>query len=227
MVLGVTGASGHLGGVIVNMLPEAEPIGREIPDRRYEAIIHAAAPNFRADEEVERFARFNRALAAHIERHPPEQLIVTGSWWQYAEGSCRGLSYTRLKDHQRELFPRAVHLIPYSIYGDEARPGRGFVPHLINAIKGAVSLSGLSDQERDFIHVTDVALAHIRALDTGPGTYEVATETLITPRDLAGIFGVFGGPLEEFPGAEPRYLAERLPGWEPTVDVLEHITGAL
>lgn len=222
-MIGVTGASGHLGSVLVEMLPDAEPIGRVIPDRVFEAIIHVAAPDYRDDSAVLAFREFNLALEDHVARHPPDVLVVTGSWWQHGIGSCRDVLYTRLKDEQVRLFPQAVHLLPYSIYGDEPRPGRGFVPQLIRAIRGDVVLAGLSDQPRDFVHVSDAALAHIRALDAPRGCYSVGTGVSFTPEDLAGFFGVTGPLLDEYPVAYPRYLVEPVPGWDPLVDVLDHI----
>lgn len=223
-MIGVTGASGHLGSWVVEMLPDAEPIGREIPDRKFDAIIHTAAPNFRDDNAVIEFRDYNRALEDYLRRYPPDVLVITGSWWQHAEGSCRDLLYTHLKDEQVRIFPEAVHVLPYSIYGEEARSGRGFVPQLILAALGKITLAGLSDKPRDFIHVLDVALAHIRALDAPRGMYTAATRRLITPRDLAGLYGVSAGPLDEYPEADPKYLVPQVPGWEPTVDVFRHIS---
>lgn len=226
-MIAVTGASGHLGSVIVDMLPDVEPIGREIPDIQYEAIIHTAAPDYRDDDAVLAFRAFNEDLERHIERHPPEVLIVTGSWWQHGIGSCRDVLYTRLKDEQMRMFPQAIHLLPYSIYGDDPRPGRGFIPQLIRAIRGEITLTGLSDQPRDFVHVSDVALAHIRALDLARGVYSICTGEAITPEDLAYRFGVVGPLLDEYPIAYPRYLAPPVPGWDPTVDVIQHITSRI
>ena len=222
-MIGVTGASGHLGSVIVEMLPDAEPIGRTIPEHTFEAIIHTAAPDYRDDDAVLAFRDFNSTLERHIEQYPPDVLIVTGSWWQHGIGSCRDVLYTRLKDEQMRTFPQAVHLLPYSIYGDDPRPGRGFIPQLIRAIRGEITLTGLSDQPRDFIHVTDVALAHIRALDITRGVYNVCTGSPITPEDLAHRYGVQAPLLDEHPVAYPRYVAPTLPGWDPTVDVIAHI----
>lgn len=223
-MIGVTGATGHLGSSIVEMLPDAEPIGRQIPDRPFEAIIHTAAPDYRDEDAVIAFRDFNHALEQHLDRYPPDALIVTGSWWQHGIGSCRDVLYTRLKDEQTRMFPQAVHLTPYSIYGDEPRPGRGFIPQLIRAIHGDGTLIGLSDQPRDFIHVTDVALAHIRALDAPAGVYSAGSGIVISPRDLAAIFGILGLPLlNEHPVAYPRYPRPWLPDWEPIVDVFQHI----
>lgn len=222
-MIGVTGASGHLGSALLDMLPDAEPIGREFPDRPLKAIIHCAAPDYRDDRAVLDFRAFNAALEEHLRRHPPEVLVVTGSWWQHAEGDCGRLLYTMLKNEQARTFGGAVHLLPFSIYGDEPRPRRGFVPQLVQAVRGEVELLGLSSEPRDFVHVGDAALAHIRALDAPPGTYLVGTGRTISPRELAGLFGVTAPEMLDVPSAIPRYLAPGLPGWDPTVDVVEHV----
>ena len=222
-MIGITGASGHLGNVITSMLPECDPIGHTIPRRRYEAIIHTAAPNYRDDNAVQNFRKFNAHLAEHINEFTPDTLIITGSWWQYAIGTCSDLAYTHLKNEQRVMFPNAVHLIPFSIYGNEPRPGRGFIPQLIHNINTRQPLKGLSTQLRDFIHVTDVALAHIQGLDAQPGIYEIATGRTITPTDLAGLFGIIAPEYDEHPTAHPQYVAPRLPGWEPTINLINHI----
>lgn len=226
-MIGITGATGHLGSVILSMLPDAEPIGRTIPDRPFEAIIHTAAPNYRDPAAVHEFHTFNDALLEHITRHPPNALIVTGSWWQHATGTCRDLAYTHLKDEQRTMFPNAIHLIPFSIYGDDPRPGRGFIPQFIEAIRNHATLNGLSHQLRDFIHVTDVARAHIHALNAQPGIYEISTERTITPADLAGLFNITAPEYPEHPTAHPRYLGQRLPGWTPRINVIEHIQASI
>jgi hypothetical protein len=207
------------------MLPDAVPIGRHIPDLHFDAIIHTAAPNFRDDNAVIEFREFNRALEDHLAIKRPDVLVVTGSWWQHAEGTCRHLLYTHLKNEQVRIFKHAVHVLPYSIYGDEPRPGRGFIPQLVLAVRGEIALAGLSRQQRDFIHVTDVALAHIRALDAPRGIYTAATRHTFSPRGLASRWGVRGADFREHPLAMPRYLAPQVPGWESTVDVLEHIAG--
>lgn len=222
-MIGITGASGHLGSVILDMLPDAEPIGRTIADRQYEAIIHTAAPNYRDATAVLDFRDYNRALEDHIRRYPPDVLIVTGSWWQHASGNCRDLLYTMLKNEQTRTFREAIHVLPYSIYGDQARPGRGFIPQLIQAIRYGTPLMGVSPEPRDFIHVTDVALAHIRALDAPRGTYIAATGHVTTPEDLAAHYGITGPAYLEPFSATPHYLAPPVPGWDPTITVDQHI----
>ncbi len=222
-MIGITGATGHLGSVLLDMLPDSEPIGRTIPDQRYDAIIHTAAPNYKDADAVLTFRDYNRALEDHIRRYPPDVLIVTGSWWQHAAGDCTDLLYTMLKNEQTRIFPQAVHVIPFSIYGEQARPGRGFIPQLIHAIRYGTTLQGLSAEPRDFIHVTDVALAHIRALDAPRGTYLAGTGHVTTPRHLADTYGITGPDYIEPFHATPTYLAPFVPDWTPTVTVEEHI----
>lgn len=226
-MIGITGASGHLGSVLLDMLPDSEPIGRTIPDRPFEAIIHTAAPNYRDANAVLDFRHYNRALEDHIRRYPPDVLVVTGSWWQHADGNCGDLLYTMLKNEQTRTFREAIHVLPFSIYGEQARPGRGFIPQLIHAIRIGAPLKGLSPEPRDFIHVTDVALAHIRALDAPRGTYLAGTGHVTTPRDLATRYGITGPDYEEPFSATPTYLAPFVPDWTPTVTVDEHITARI
>lgn len=226
-MIGITGATGHLGSTIMRLLPDAQSIGYTIPPRRFDAIIHTAAPNYRNHDDVMTFRTFNRALLEHTRDYPPDTLIVTGSWWQYATGSCQDLTYTMLKNEQQAIFPNAVHLIPFSIYGDEPRPGRGFIPQLINTINTGQPLTGLSNQLRDFIHVTDVARAHIQALEHKRGIYDIATRRTITPADLAGLFNITAPDLDEYPHAYPRYITEPLPGWTASINVIDHINARI
>lgn len=222
MTIGVTGATGHLGQAILNLLPDAQPIGHSMPEVPLTGLIHAAAPNFRDDDAVVRFHDFNQELHAYLAASRLRRVVIVGSWWQHAEGDCRDLLYTRLKDHQRRMFP-GVHVLPYSIYGDEARPGRGFIPQLINTINTGEPLQGLSNETRDFIHVSDVARACIIALDAPRGTYAAATGHTASPRQIATRYGITGPDYVEYPSATPRYLARPVPAWQPLINLHAHI----
>ena len=206
----------------MRLIPNAYPIGRIFPDVELSGLIHAAAPNHRNDAEVIAFNAFNDQLVRYIDDLNISRLVVVGSWWQYASGECRNLLYTKLKDQQRRIF-MASHVIPYSIYGDEARPGRGFIPQLIDAINNRSVLSGLSDELRDFIHVTDVARACIAALDAPHGDYSAATHKTVTPRELAQRYGITAPDYVEYPSALPNYCANSVPNWHPIIDIDEHI----
>lgn len=221
-MIGVTGASGHLGQAILELLPDAHPIGYTMPDIPLTGLIHAAAPNFRDDDAVVRFHEFNQQLHAYLSHNRVRRTVIVGSWWQHAEGECRDLLYTKLKDHQRRMFP-GVHVLPYSIYGDEARPGRGFIPQLIHTINTGQPLQGLSDGARDFIHVSDVARACIIALDAPWGTYIAATGQARSPRAIAADYGVTAPDYPEYPSAIPRYLARPVPAWQPLINLDAHI----
>lgn len=206
----------------MRLIPDAYPIGRSVPDVALSGLIHAAAPNHRNNAEVLAFNAFNDQLVKYIQDSNLSRVVVVGSWWQHADGECRNLLYTQLKDYQRRIF-MASHVIPYSIYGDEARPGRGFIPQLIDAINNRVVLSGLSNQLRDFIHVTDVARACVAALEAPYGEYAAATHKVVTPRQLAARYDVTAADYVEFPSASPNYRVNSVPNWEPMIDVDEHI----
>jgi nucleoside-diphosphate-sugar epimerase len=230
-VIGVTGHTGHLGQEILRLLPDAHGIGREIPKTRFDCIIHTACANWRDEKDVALFDLFNDQLCRHIYQTRPTTVINLGSWWQYAEGNCRDLSYTLQKHRQTRalhaVHPNLVTLIPYSIYGNEPRPGRGFIPQLINTINTGQPLTGLSNQPRDFIHVSDVAAACITALTAPPGIYMIATGQTNTPRRLAENHGVTAPDYNEHPNAYPVYIHDFVPNWQPAVNVHEHIADAI
>jgi len=222
-VIGVTGATGHLGTVLMEMLDNPYPIGRELPEHAVNAVIHCAAPNYRDPVAVGAFTDFNLDLANYLRAHRISKIIVVGSWWQDAEGNCKDLLYTHLKNQQQQIFRTATHVIPYSIYGDEARPGRGFVPQLVQALNGVRELTGLSEQPRDFIHVNDVARALIAALAAPRGVYAAATWQPISPKELAAQYELTANDYPEYPTAIPCYPHEPVPSWRPLIDLHEHI----
>lgn len=231
-MIAVTGHTGHLGRELMRFLPTAIPLGRDIPQQPVQkpvhVLVHAAAPNWRDNHAVTLFDLYNETVAAYIRRNDIRTVINIGSWWQYAEGDCRDLPYTLQKHRQARLMEwtgaRVTHVIPYSIYGDEPRAGRGFIPQLIDTLAGKSVIAGLSQQRRDFIHVTDVAAAVITAIDATPGTYVAATGFTISPAELAQLHGLTAPEYPEHPHAIPRHLHPSVPKWQPRVDVLQHIT---
>lgn len=225
-MIGVTGASGHLGQALMELLPDAYPISRTMPDIPLTGLIHAAAPDYRDNEAVVRFHDFNILVHDYVSKSRLRRFVIVGSWWQHAQGNCKELLYTKMKDHQRRMF-NGTHVLPYSIYGDEARAGRGFIPQLIQAIRWETGLKGLSNESRDFIHVTDVARACIVALDAPKGTYIAGTRHAVSPRELAAEYGINAPDYDEYPSAIPAYLARPVPAWEPLVNLTDHINQAV
>lgn len=226
-MIGITGATGHLGSVIMGMLPDAVPFGRTMPDHPVDALIHCAAPDYRNDDAVTGFMNYIDSLRIYVQRYEIRNVVVVGSWWQHAEGNARALRYTMMKDQQARLFGTNTHVIPYSIYGDEARPGRGFIPQLIQTINGGPPLAGLSNEPRDFIHVTDVARACIAALAAPPGIYLAATRNPITPRQIAAQYRVTAPDYVEYPSAVPTYRFPDVPLWSPRTGLGAHISRAI
>lgn len=226
-MIGITGATGHLGSVLAGMLPDAVPIGRIMPEYPVDALIHCAAPDYRNDTAVTGFMDYIEALRLYVQRNEISNVIVVGSWWQHSEGNAGTLRYTQMKDQQTRLFGNNTHVIPYSIYGNEARPGRGFIPQLIQTINGGPALKGLSTEPRDFIHVTDVAQACIAALTAPRGTYLAATRIPRSPRQIATQYRVTAPDYVEHPSAVPTYKFPDVPGWKPQINVHDHIRASV
>lgn len=226
-MIGVTGATGHLGQAILRYLPAAIPLGRELPTTGVHAVIHTACPNWRDDTAVTLFDLYNTRLSCYIRKHDVRTVINIGTWWQYAEGNCTDLPYTLQKHRQTRMLEwtgaNVTTVIPYSIYGDDPRPGRGFIPQLVKTLTTGEPLVGLSNQPRDFIHVTDVALACIAALDATPATYTAATRRPESPYEIATRYGVSAPDYAEYPTATPVYLHPPVPNWSPVINVDDHI----
>lgn len=207
----------------MRLTPRGVAFGREIPDVAVDILIHAAAPKYSDNEAVKDFRRYNTALAEYVRDRRPQMVINVSTWWLYAHGEARNIPYTVMKRDQMTMFPQATHIIPYSIYGEEPITGRGFIPHLVEHLRGGQRIRGLSGQRRDFIHVTDVARA-IRAATLAPrGHYTARTGIMVTPEALAGEYGVRAGEWPEWPSADPRYPFPPVPEWAPRVDMRAHI----
>jgi len=225
----VTGASGHLGQAVVAELYDAghivRRVGRRFPTTmRADVVLHLAAPDWRDSRAICDFYAFNVALY-RWSATTHTRVINTGSWWQHAGPEAEKLAYTRLKSDQAQLF--ATTLVPFSIYGDQARAGRGFVPQLQAHLRGDSSLSGVSGEPRDWIHVTDVARAYLAAMKAPAGTYDVRTGLAFSPAALARACGVDDLPdYPETPSCVLTYANETVPGWSPRIGVLSHLRAA-
>lgn len=226
MRVAVTGASGHLGQYICQRLKfsghEAIPIGRKFPkDLESDVIWHLAAPNHRNDSDCAQFMWFNDAVAtAGI------PVINTGTWWQYAGQEAADLHYTRIKQAQQEMFDTT--LILFSVYGSRSRIDRGFIPQLIGYANGINSLAGVSRQQRDWVHVSDVFTAFLAATSSPSGVYDVATGTTFSPYELTlAVVGESLPDYEEFPNCFPHYKNQQLANWNHEIDVLGYIRNSV
>ncbi len=224
--IAVTGATGHLGRVLVPYLWErgkiVEKVGRTLdPDLEADVLIHAATPNWRNEDAIKDFARFNEAVARWAEV-TGGRVINIGSWWQYADGIAPHLSYSRMKNDQQAMFP--VTVVPFSIYGTTQRDDSGFIPLLLAHIRGTSRLKDASHRTRDWIHIRDVCDALRSALVAPDGIYEANTGIMYSPADL--VRAMTGETLPghvDVPAASPRYVHPRVPNWSPRIDVLGHI----
>lgn len=139
----------------------------------------------------------------------------------------------------------AVVLRPFSVYGAESPPGS-----LVGALLGQVrrGLPPLVQDPRpvrDYVHVTDVADAIVRAAAVAPkgacvlnvGT-GVGTSVAELAELLMGLTGRAGGGVGRIPGNRPEGLdildlvcdpraAEKALGWRPRVELAEGLRRAL
>lgn len=222
----VTGASGHLGRVLVPYLWErgkvVAPVGRDLPpDLDADVLIHCAAPDWRDEDAIRDFARFNEAVARWAEV-TGGRVVNIGSWWQYAKGDADRLSYSHLKDDQQAMFPLTV--VPFSIYGTTAREGRGFIPQLLAHCRGAGTVAAASREPRDWLHVRDLCDALRASLRAPDGTYEAATGVQYSAAELLrAMTGQTVPDWPDVPSCTPAYRYPRVPGWAPKVNVLTHL----
>lgn len=228
MRVAVTGATGHLGRVLVPYLAShghaVTVVGRELGSPACDVLVHLAAPNHRDASAVNRFLRY----VADIDQWASmthTRVVSCGSWWQYAGGEASTRDYARMKATQQSwLGSFGPVLIPFSIYGDETRDGRGFIPQLVAARTGGPPLTEASRQRRSWVHVVDVARAFEQALAYPKrGAFELAGDRELSPSALALACGLSLPEYQDDPSALIEHRHPRLPGWHPTVDVLDHV----
>lgn len=216
MSVAITGASGALGRALMRRLPDAIAVGHQMPDEPVDVLIHAACPNWRQEDAIKAFHSFNLQVKGYVLDHDPVMVNV-GSWWQVAEGMCRHLSYTRLKDHQQQMFPQARHVVAYSIFG----PDKGFGLDVAEHIAGRRVMRTIGTAWRDFIHVNDVADAIIDAVNLEPGVYAACSGQPVRVSAVLAGFGINLPKAEMPPQADLRYPLPNIA--QPTVHLSEFI----
>lgn len=203
-MIGVTGASGRLGSILMQRLPDALPIARRVPSDRMSLIIHTATP--RDINNPVTIDGFNLALRQYCNLYKP-RMIVVGSCWQILEGETHDTPYAQMKRRQTALFPEATHVIPYWIYG----PGKGFIYKVAQALAGIGELSTAGIADRDFISVHDVATDIISSTDLETEKcYASCTEAPISPVALARNLGLNPQPVEPHPQTILSYPLARI-----------------
>ncbi len=223
----VTGASGHLGRVLVPYLWErghiVVPIGRDFPaEVEADAVIHVAAPDYKDNDAVRAFAPFNEAVARWAEV-TGGRVVNVGSWWQYAAGAAPHLRYSQMKADQSRMFPLTV--VPFSIYATSTREGRGFIPQLLAHVRGSGTVSAASREPRDWIHARDVCDTLRAALRAPDGIYEAGTGSHYSAAEL--LRAMTGETVPEridVPSCSPVHRHSPVPGWVPRGDVLGYLS---
>lgn len=205
MTVAVTGASGALGKALMRKFPGAIAVGHTMLSEPVDLLIHAACPDWRDERSITDFSRFNLAVRQYVTRHSPIMVNV-GSWWQVAEGTCRNLAYTRLKDHQQALFPEARHVLAYSIFG----PDKGFGLDVADHIAGRRPMQTVGTAWRDFIHVDDVADAIEWSVGLKPGVYAACSQEPVRVSAVLESFGIRLPKQERPPEADLRYPVDNI-----------------
>jgi nucleoside-diphosphate-sugar epimerase len=232
MRVAITGATGHLGQAMVRYLMrrniDVYLVGHRVTDfMRADVVFHLAAPDHRNESDCATFTYFNEDLIRWSEKHSVP-VINTATWWQHAGFESELLFYTRVKTAQQAIFAGHTTLTLFSIYGESARSGRGFVPQLIEHLAGRGTLRAASLEPRDWVHMDDVCRAFMAALDAPADVYDVATYLQLSPMKLAQVFT--DEPLEVWtdePSALCHYPNNRLPGWRAEIAVTQYIAHAL
>lgn len=217
MTVAITGASGALGQSLLRRFPDAIPVGHHMTDEPVDVLIHAACPDWRDERDVDDFGRFNLAVLQYVRRHRPTVMVNVGSWWQIAEGECRRLPYTRMKDYQQDIFPDARHVIAFSIYG----PVKGFALEVVRHVTGERRMTSVGTPWRDFIHADDVAEAIATATTLPPGVYSACSGEPVTVSSVARSFGIDVPIREQGPTAELRYGPANIA--VPTISMADYI----
>jgi nucleoside-diphosphate-sugar epimerase len=232
MRIAITGVTGHLGQSMVRFLSRSEHdlylVGRTVPDHMTaDVVFHLAAPDHRDHEACSTFTYFNEDLLTWSDKHGVP-VINTASWWQHAGTQAETMFYTVTKAAQQQMFADHTTLTLFSIYGESVRSSRGFVPQLINHLRGEKKLAAASVEPRDWVHFDDVCRAYLAAIDAPVGVYDVATYVQLSPMRLAQAFT--DDQLDiwtDEPSALCHYPNERLPGWVARKAVTQHIAEAL
>jgi nucleoside-diphosphate-sugar epimerase len=228
MKIGVTGASGHLGKRLVpafrSLGLDVKEIGRHIQDPLdIELLVHLAAPRQLDQKAVSDFQRFNIKLL-NLKRKYGFAICGAGSLWQLGSGVSKNLPYSHLKDWQQQELHDCT-LILYSVYSDELRQTRGFIPLLVDSLRTGKRINSASSEKRDWVHVEDVIAAFAKVVSNPiSGTYEIRTGRTISPAELVEFFT--GTKPSEFNQTVPYQLEPTyptLPSWQAKIEVIPWI----
>jgi UDP-glucose-4-epimerase GalE len=235
-------------------LAEAEPDWSEV-----EAVIHCAGST-QVGESMEKpglyWANNVGAAAAFFGRAPRGlRVIFSSTAAVYGEPErtpipeehpCRplnpyGSSKLAAESMLRDLGCRLTVLRYFNAAGgdEEHRPETHLIPNAIDAALGGEPLSIFGDglHVRDYVHVEDLARAHLLALERPPGTFNLGSGKGSTVREVVETARRVLGrpvPVREAPPrpGDPRALvadisrARRELGWEPARTLEDMISSA-
>lgn len=152
--------------------------------------------------------------------NPEAKIILPASAAAIKPQSPYGVSklaqelYTRVLREDNAVIVRLPN-----VYGEG---GKGVVDIFKTTPQIRVNGDGL--QKRDFLHVTDVADALVKAMEWLPNTYELSSGTCYTIKEIAE---ATGKPITYREALEGEVFESQLsnttPNWAPTRDVIDYI----
>lgn len=146
-----------------------------------------------------------------------------------------GISKLAAESYVRNLMPDGGVVLRFAnIYGPRQVPlgENQVIPRMIKHFEKGDKffIHGDGEQKRDFLYVTDVAQACLKALDGNPGTYNISSNSSFSINELAGLMEC----IYEVPGYKWEHTDQQDPrrrtcldnkralvglGWLPSIDL--------
>jgi UDP-glucose 4-epimerase len=150
--------------------------------------------------------------------NPEAKVIVAGSVAGRDPKSPYGVSKLAAELYTQVIHKRGIVLRLPNVFGNG---DHGVVGRFLR--EPVVTVHGDGEQTRDFVHVEDVALAFLKAMDWEPGVYELSGRT-VTINELAEATGKEIRRAEALPGeVRSVHMHNTTPDWRPAIDVLDFV----
>lgn len=154
-----------------------------------------------------------------LKENPQARVVITGSAASKDPKSPYGISKLA-----QELYAHVIHsnAVVCRLPNVFAENDNGVVGKFLKMPVCRVTGDGL--QTRDFVHVEDICVGLLRAMDWAPGSYELGSGRSVPILELAKATGKEIKHVEALPGEIRESVCENTtPDWKPAIDVIEFI----